>query len=563
MCAAQYHWAAGDVERARTVLEDAAVCASSPEARAEALTELGWVHLFQADQPGGAALARRALADLDRDAATRAHALNCLSTARMFMLEDLEEAARLSAEAVDLATRRGDVVALSENLCGVGYVASLRGEPEADAILEEADGLGPHAWGWRVIGWPSMHQAGVSLWTDRPARAIALFRGLRAQALHRGDEGSIPTILAHLALAEFVAGRWSDARTTATAGYEAAVQAGERPHEAIALAARALVGACTGRPADARTDAERALALTGERSVGLARVHAHWTLALLDAALDRPLDAAERLGALRRRLVAGGVGEPGAIPFACDEIEALVAAGRLSYAEDVVRWLEARGRALDRASALAAAQRGRGLLAAAAGAPEPAIAAFERAVQQHARVAMPFERARTLVHLGVDQRRARRKREARATLSQALHVFERLDAAPWSDRAAEELARISGRRPRGAALTATERRIAGLVAEGRTNKEVAALLFLSPRTVEAHLRHVFQTLGVRSRTELARHALGAHPGEAAGDRIGDDEQGKRVKVQGFHRFGPSGPGLASAGDADVPPTTEPAERHNP
>ena len=267
ICAARYHWAAGDTEQARAVLEQAAVGASSPEARAEALTELAWVEVFQGDQPGGAALARRALAEIDSDAAVRTHALNCVSTALVFMLEDLGEAARLSAEAVDLAERRGDVVALSENLCGVGYVASLRGAPEADATLEKAEDLGPEAWGWRVFGWPSMHQAGVALWTDRPDRAIALFRALQEQALHRGDDGSIPTILAHLALAEFVAGRWADAERTATVGVDAAVQAGERPNEAIARAARALVRACTGRPADARADAERALALAGERSV--------------------------------------------------------------------------------------------------------------------------------------------------------------------------------------------------------------------------------------------------------------------------------------------------------
>jgi hypothetical protein len=187
------------------VLQEAAAGASSAAARAAALTELEWVHLFQADQPGGAALARRALAGSGGDAAVRAHALNCVSSALMFMLEDLEEAARLSAEAVDLAEGRADVVAVSENLCGVGYVASLRGRPEADPILRRAEDLGPDAWGWRVIGWPSFHRALVSLWTDRSDGAIALFRELQAQFRYSGDEGSIPAILAHLVLAEFVA----------------------------------------------------------------------------------------------------------------------------------------------------------------------------------------------------------------------------------------------------------------------------------------------------------------------------------------------------------------------
>jgi DNA-binding CsgD family transcriptional regulator len=556
--AALYHWAAGDTERARTVLEETAVTASSPAARAEALTELAWVHVFQGDQPEGAALARRALEDTDGDAAVRAHALNCVATALVFMLEDLDEAARLWGEAVELAKRRGDVVALSENLCGVGYAASLRGGPKADAVLRKAEGLGPKAWGWRVIGWPSIHRAGVALWTDRSDGAVARFRALEEEALHRGDDGSLPTILAHLALAAFAAGRWPDAEAAATAGCEAAVQAGERPHEAIALSARALVRACTGRSADARADAEDALALAGERSVGLARIHAHWALALLDLLLGRPDEAAERLAPLRARLVAASVGEPGAIPFVADEIEALVASGRIDAAAHAADWLEERGRALDRASALAGAQRGRGLLAAAAGAHGTAIDAFERAVEQHARVTMPFEHARTLLHLGAAQRRAKRKRQARATLSEALGAFEALAATPWSQRAGDELARISGRRPGDSALTATERRIAELVAEGRTNKEVAAALFLSPRTVEAHLRRVFQKLGVRSRTELARQALDATGGAAGADRSGQDETVPPAKVQGFDRFALPGPELASAVDADVTPAPRPA-----
>jgi DNA-binding CsgD family transcriptional regulator len=191
----------------------------------------------------------------------------------------------------------------------------------------------------------------------------------------------------------------------------------------------------------------------------------------------------------------------------------------------LIDWLEARGSALDRASALAAALRGRGLLAAAAGDQAGAIDAFAGAVAQLERVTMPFARACALLQLGAAQRRAKRRREARLTLGEAQHVFDALGAAPWSRRAGEELSRISGRRPGGSDLTATERQVAALVAEGRTNKEVAAELFLSPRTVESHLSHVFLKLGVRSRTELA------------------------AKLQGSHRFGRAAAAVASH---DVP-----------
>ena len=531
--AARYHWAAADTEQARAVLEETATAGASGEARAEALCELAWIHLFRAEQPEGLALARRALAGFRSDTTARGHAVNCVATALLFMFEDLDDVARLWAEAVDLARRRGDVWSMSENLCGVACVAALRGGPDADAVLQDAENLGPEAWGLRAVGWPSMSRAGVALWTDRQDEAIAQYRRLERQAGERGDDGSIPAVLTHLALAEFVAGRWPDAETSATRGYEAAVQAGERQHEAIALAAQALVRACTGRAADARADAELAREITGERSVALARIHAQWALALVDLALGDPGNAAARLGPLRARLVAAGVGEPGAILFVSDEIEALVAAGDLEAAAEAADWLEERGRALDRASALAGALRGRGLLAAAAGDQVAAIDAFEGAVAQHGRVTMPFARARTLLDLGAAQRRAKRRREARATLSEAQDVFDALGAVPWSRRASEELARISGRHPGGSDLTATEQRVAELVAEGGTNKEVAATLFLSPRTVESHLRQIFQKLGVRSRTELARQAVLARP-----------------KVQGSHRFRPVAPDVASAHDVD-------------
>jgi DNA-binding NarL/FixJ family response regulator len=102
------------------------------------------------------------------------------------------------------------------------------------------------------------------------------------------------------------------------------------------------------------------------------------------------------------------------------------------------------------------------------------------------------------------ERRLQRKRVARETLEDALSAFEGIGAQLWAQCARDELNRIGGRRAQTDELTASERRVAELVGQGLSNSEVASQLFLSPKTVEFHLRNIFRKLGVRSRTELAR-----------------------------------------------------------
>jgi DNA-binding CsgD family transcriptional regulator len=142
-------------------------------------------------------------------------------------------------------------------------------------------------------------------------------------------------------------------------------------------------------------------------------------------------------------------------------------------------------------------------VAAARGDVNQALALLGGAVSEHEAVGDPFGRGRALLALGVVRRRARQKRAAREAIEAALAVFEELGAAGWAERARAELGRLGGRR-REKGLTAAERRVAALVAEGKTNREVAAALFLSEHTIERHLSHVYAKLGIRSRTELAR-----------------------------------------------------------
>jgi DNA-binding CsgD family transcriptional regulator len=144
----------------------------------------------------------------------------------------------------------------------------------------------------------------------------------------------------------------------------------------------------------------------------------------------------------------------------------------------------------------------RGAIQAARGNHDDALQSLERAVQLHEGVGRPFDRAWTLLLYGQTLRRAKRKKRARETLEEALGEFERLGASLWAERTRAELARIGGRAPSGG-LTPTEERIAALVAGGKSNKEVAAELFVTVRTVETNLSRIYAKLGLHSRGELA------------------------------------------------------------
>ncbi|MGH3043036.1 MAG: LuxR family transcriptional regulator, partial [Gaiellaceae bacterium] len=166
-----------------------------------------------------------------------------------------------------------------------------------------------------------------------------------------------------LAVAEYLRGRWRRAGWAAQEGLELALQTGERHNQAFALAVRALVRGSQGDEEGCRADAAEAMSIAGERAIAVARIHALWALGVLELSLDQAEGAARLLRPHRERLLAAGVGEPGSVRFVPDEIEALVALGRTDEAEALLAWLEERGRTLDRASALAAAARCRGLLA--------------------------------------------------------------------------------------------------------------------------------------------------------------------------------------------------------
>jgi DNA-binding CsgD family transcriptional regulator len=202
-----------------------------------------------------------------------------------------------------------------------------------------------------------------------------------------------------------------------------------------------------------------------------------------------------------------------------DRIEVAVRADEVATAHDWLAYYERWAECADAAWARAVALHGRALLAD----DVESERLFEAALHMHAQAARPFERARTELAFGEFLRRARRPREAREHLRAALDEFEALGAELWAERARVEL-RASGQTARRRVadtrdqLTEQELQIAHFVAQGLSNRDVAAQLFLSPRTIAAHLRNIFRKLGISSRTELARlhlESVGAAADDAA------------------------------------------------
>ena len=327
---------------------------------------------------------------------------------------------------------------------------------------------------------------------------------MAAHATELGDESSMPYIRVMLGQIDCAFGRFDDAMREADEGQVLAEQAGQRTLLGYVLAIRAVAEAHLGRVDDATASATRALELARETSGAPVWIFASWALGHLALSRGDPVGALRTLEPLLEHHRREAIVEPGALPFIADCIEALVESGRVDDAREALDGFQTTAERLERGRGIAAARRCRGLLVAAANDLLAALAELEAAVSLWRDNDTPFEHARSLLALGAAQRRAKRRRAARETLEEALLIFERIGAELWAERARAELRRISGRATTPGGLTPAEERIAVLVAEGKTNREVAAALFLSERTVEGHLSHVFAKLGVRSRTELAR-----------------------------------------------------------
>jgi len=316
-----------------------------------------------------------------------------------------------------------------------------------------------------------------------------------------GDDRGCVEIQCRLADLEWRAGAWADAASRVEKAGELSGQFGLEDPEVPVF--EGFIEAHRGNVEGVRAAAEQGAAIAdriGDEVDRLANVAVLGVLELsrgnLPAADGRLRPLLEWLVESRWALATGTL-----TPFA---LEALIAVGEHDEAQVLVAQFEREGQALESPWVLALGAHLRGLLRLAEGDVEGARLLLERALVDQERGGWPFERARTLFAIGQLERRAKQKRAARESLEAALVIFEELGARLWAEKTRAELRRIGGRASASGALTPSEERVAALVAEGKTNREVAAALFVSERTVEGHLTRIYPKLGVRSRTELAR-----------------------------------------------------------
>ena len=500
VCAAEAAWLAGRPEAARGLLDRAAPAKTHTRLRGRI------AHL-------------RGSIEMACGAPTAAYA-TLIDGAKLSSETDPEGAGTMLAEAGQIAWGTGDLPRISqagELLAAlpvtdnpgartiIGLAKFMRGDTtgatrELAAAAELArDFEQPHM---------VMLAAAGAMFVGQDGRAIDLFTRAVARTRSAGAAATLPMLLAPLAAIEMFTGRYVTATTTATEGLRLATETGQDNPGAHARSVLAWLAAVQGRDAECAEFANAAIAHAIGHRLGPHAAIATWALAHMDLVSGRPEQAYDRLQALAA--AAPGEGNQMVSMFAtADLVDAAVRTGREPSVEPALARLDVWAANTGAPWTHALVARCRAQLSVGDDASDRH---FTEALELHASGGRPFDTARTALLFGERLRRRRKRAEARKHLRTALEGFERLGATPWAEHARSELlATGETARKRDVStvttLTPQELQIARLVAEGATNRTIAAQLFLSPRTVDYHLRKVFSKLGLSSRHELVRLAL--------------------------------------------------------
>ncbi len=506
-------YVAGQSERSRALLDEAHVLARDVNLRADIEHTRGRIEMWTRS-PAAARkvlLAAAERIEVHDPAKATLMLVDAASTTTQEIDPDegmVQPGLRVSRRAYELGCRVGGITqAAAEGAYGKALVISGQNAEGHRLLLRSLEAIDARESPWLAI--QLIQYAHVFLYFEEFDRMRAPLERLIVEARESSAPGALPYALGHLSELDFRTGRWSAAHTEAAEAVELATELGHRFSLLYALACLSWIEAARGLEADCKAHLAR-LWVVSEHARDAVGGYVARISGLLELGMGRNEEAAKHLLPVVEALARLGLSTPYLFQEGPDLIEAYVHTGQRSQAQAALIVLQEQAVTAPGLWTRAAAARSRGLL------EDDFQPAFEEAMALHARTDMPFERARTELCFGERLRRARRRAEARDQLHAALQTFERLGAEPWADRARNEL-RATGEtvhRNRSASdeLTLQELQVALTVAEGATNREAAAAMFLSPKTIEAHLSRIYSKLGVRSRTELA-HRL-AHESSA-------------------------------------------------
>ena len=488
----------GDAARAMTIAQAARGDAREAVLTAEIKALLGSLESLTGSLEEGSTACVEAAESIADVAPERAAAMLATAAQACTMSGRVELAHQTAARAYALDPRPEIAVVL-----GVHRV--LAGEDQGDGTSMLLDQ-------WPEVVRPSVLDPGAPqiittvaalCVTERYDDAEAFAAGVEALIAETGAIGALPRLRAVQAEVDLRRGNWTLARARASESLRMCVETGQIVLRSWSLALLARIEAAMGLEAACRSSCAGALESVHANQWYALNVYSEAALGLLELGLGRAEQAAKHFDEANRWCVEYGLRDPGAHQHHPDRIEAHVRAGHHEHAREALAEVEQMAHGTQRPWLRACIARCHGML------EDDFDHWFERAYVALGDHASPFDLGRTELAHGERLRRARRVREARERLRAAVAHFELVGAASWAQRAAAELRAAGGapspmQAPTTRELTPQELEVALAVAAGATNREAAAALFVSPKTVEVHLTRIFKKLGVRSRTELAR-----------------------------------------------------------
>jgi DNA-binding CsgD family transcriptional regulator len=503
--AAEHFFHAGDRAHARALLHDVLGEPVAGAPRAKALHVLGQIRGHEDSFADAIAHLEEALAHADEAALSVPIRLDLAFAT--FSAGDVVRSTSVARAALAEAERLGEPGLIADALCVFVTAEFMAGRGCDHAGMARALALEDRARAGQLLLRPTSLAGTLAVYEGRLAQGEALLRELCTWATERGEESELPFPLFYLSALESWRGNYAAATRYAEEAIVLATQSGSDTMLLFGLVWRGAARAGCGDVNGARADMSQAAALIDKTGYLQGDVMLRATQAALELSLGDASAVERTLAPLVAAVEAMGLGEPAMSRFLPDAIEALIALAQPSRAATLLELLARRAEQLERRWVIAAAARCRSLLAATQGDLDASAAAAEDAVARWRQLEMPVELGRALLVLGQVRRRRGERRLARDVLTEALAIFRGVGAAPWAERAAEELARIPIRRRKSDDLTPTEEQVATLVGAGRTNREVAQALFMSLKTVEANLTRIYAKLGLRSRAELTRRLL--------------------------------------------------------